>query len=441
MLTKEMNQRLTQVGPGTPGGEMLRRYWHPIATSVELEENPVKKVRVMCEDLVLYRDKSGNLGLIDEPCPHRRVSLEYGIPENEGLRCPYHGWLFNHEGRCLEQPAEPWNSTFKERIRTKAYKVQELTGLIFAYMGPDPAPLLPRYDLFVWDNVIRQIGITMLPGNWVQCMENSLDPVHVEWLHGHFLEYSWERKGKKAPMSLGGRRHRKIGFDRFEHGLIKRRVSEGGTEEDDGWRIGHPIVFPNILRVGGNGNYCFQYRTPVDDNTTYHIRYTVYRPRIPMPPQQSIPMYEIPIKYDNGEYVTDVILPQDFFAWATQGPVAQRDKEHLGQSDVGVIMYRELVLEQMSRVEAGEEPMEVYRDPAKNICIDMVQEEPGPRNGFSDGHLDVSEAKFSPIAQDIIAAFKEAEERKGRGEPWLPARVSPRYPIGEELHRQVEILP
>ncbi len=107
MLTKEMNQRLTQVGPGTPGGEMLRRYWHPIATSVELEENPVKKVRVMCEDLVLYRDKSGNLGLIDEPCPHRRVSLEYGIPENEGLRCPYHGWLFNHEGRCLEQPAEP----------------------------------------------------------------------------------------------------------------------------------------------------------------------------------------------------------------------------------------------------------------------------------------------------------------------------------------------
>ena len=210
MLTKEINERMTSVGPGTPGGELLRRYWHPIATSVELEENPVRKVRLMGEDLVLYRDKSGNLGLIDEPCPHRRVSLEYGIPEQEGLRCPYHGWLFNHEGKCLEQPAEPWNSTFKDRIATKAYKAQELGGLIFAYIGPDPAPLLPRYDLLVWDNCMRQIGITNLPCNWVQCMENSLDPVHVEWLHGRFIEYAWERKGMKAPMSLR-RRHVKIG--------------------------------------------------------------------------------------------------------------------------------------------------------------------------------------------------------------------------------------
>ena len=136
MLSKAENERLTQVGPGTPAGEMLRRYWYPIAGLAELEVEPVKALRLLGEDLVLYRDKSGNLGLIDQACPHRRVSMEYGIPEQEGLRCPYHGWLFNHEGRCTEQPAEPWNSTFKDRVATKAYPVQELAGLVFAYLAP-----------------------------------------------------------------------------------------------------------------------------------------------------------------------------------------------------------------------------------------------------------------------------------------------------------------
>ncbi|MEK7217266.1 MAG: Rieske 2Fe-2S domain-containing protein, partial [Chloroflexota bacterium] len=271
MLTKEVNELLTQVGPGTPGGRLLRYYWYPIAPAAELEENPVKKVRLLGEDLVLYRDRSGNLCLIDEPCPHRRVSMEYGIPEQEGLRCPYHGWLFNHEGRCTEQPAEPWNSTFKDRVTTKAYKVEALGGLIFAYLGPDPAPLLPRYDLLVWDNVMRHIGVTMIPCNWVQCMENSMDPVHVEWLHGYYLDYVWARKGlPMAPRSAG--RHQKIGFDRFEHGIVKRRVVEGHTEEHDAWRVGHPVVFPNILRSGTG----FQYRVPVDDTHTHHIIYQVY---------------------------------------------------------------------------------------------------------------------------------------------------------------------
>ena len=206
MLSKDLNSMLTQVGPGTPGGALLRYYWYPVAATVELDENPVKKVRLLSEDLVLYRDRSGNLGLIDEQCPHRRVSMEYGIPEEEGLRCPYHGWLFNHEGRCLEQPAEPWNSTFKDRVTTKAYRVQELGGLVFAYLGPEPAPLLPRYDLYIWDNVVRQIGATMVPCNWLQPMENSVDPVHVEWLHAYFFNYVLERERPRAfsPSWTGG---------------------------------------------------------------------------------------------------------------------------------------------------------------------------------------------------------------------------------------------
>ena len=167
-LTVEDNEKLTRVGPGTPMGELLRRYWHPVAASAELWDRPTKAVRLLCEDLVLYRDNSGTLGLVDARCAHRRVELKWGIPEEHGLRCPYHGWLYDETGQCTEQPGEPTGSTFKERIKLTSYPVQELGGLIFAYLGPEPVPLLPRYENYVVDNAIRDIGGTMLPCNWLQ---------------------------------------------------------------------------------------------------------------------------------------------------------------------------------------------------------------------------------------------------------------------------------
>ncbi len=442
MLSVELNQRLTQVGPDTPMGKLLRYYWHPIAGSAELEVNPVKKVRVLCEDLVLYRDKSGALGLIDEPCPHRRVSLEYGIPEPEGVRCPYHGWVFNHEGRCLEQPAEPWDSTFKERVTTKAYPVQELGGLIFAYLGPQPAPLLPRYEPLVADNMVRHIGVTLLPCNWLQCMENSLDPVHVEWLHGYYSDYVWSRKVPSFGKQLHTT-HKKIGFDRFEHGIIKRRVVQGATEEDDPWKVGHPIIFPHILATGG-----FQYRVPVDDTHTLHLMYTIYRPGVPVPPQETIPVYEIPLYDENGKFMTEVNIIQDMWAWATQGPVAEREKEKLGQSDIGIIMYRELLMEQLARMERGEEPMEVYRDPAKNVCISLPrevvnikynpeQERKGNKWFREFRSRGISHERFSPLHSTIQELYRQAEERLARGEPLLPQPQPPVYPVGGDAHKAV----
>ncbi len=128
MLTKEENEMLTRVGPGTPCGELMRRYWHPIALTVQLEDNLVRKVRILGEDLVLFRDRRGNLGLIGPRCPHRAMHMEFGIPEEVGLRCPYHGWLFDGTGRCLEQPLAPPDSTFKDKVRTTAYKVEEMGG-------------------------------------------------------------------------------------------------------------------------------------------------------------------------------------------------------------------------------------------------------------------------------------------------------------------------
>jgi 5,5'-dehydrodivanillate O-demethylase oxygenase subunit len=448
MLSEELNARLTGVGPGTPGGRLLRCYWHPVLPSAKLDENPVQKVRLLGEDLVLYRDRSGNLGLIDEPCPHRLVSMEYGIPEPEGLRCAYHGWLFNHEGRCLEQPAEPLESTFKNRVTTKAYPVQEQGGLIFAYLGETPVPLLPRYDLFVWDNVARQIGVSVVPCNWVQCMENSLDPVHAEWLHVYYTQYAASRRGlPHRSLTLTG--HKKIGFDRFEHGIIKRRVRAGGTEEHDNWRIGHPVIFPNMLRINTDADdYSFQIRVPMDDTHTYHIIYSVYRPGAPVPPQASVPFYEVPVQDKTGRFIDDFYIGQDFMAWAGQGAVTQRNREHLGESDIGVIMYRELLQEQILRVERGEDPMEVFRDLEQNEVITLPLEHkydlgsPGPRDSmFKSPEFEWSHLKFSSTIGAVQDLYADAAERAARGEPILPVPDLPVVPVAPETHRSVVIIP
>ena len=189
--------------PARPWGSCLRRYWHPVAATEELLKEPTKAVKLLCEDLVLYRDRSGSYGLIERYCAHRRVDLTYGIPEEHGLRCMYHGWMYDETGRCVEQPFEETvrpDARFKDKIALKGYPVQELGGLIFAYLGPAPAPLLPRWDLFVVENAFRQIGAVEIPGNWLQIMENSLDPVHLEWLHGNGVEYSLLQQGpEKRP--------------------------------------------------------------------------------------------------------------------------------------------------------------------------------------------------------------------------------------------------
>ena len=420
MLSARENERLTRVGPGTPMGELMRRYWHPVAASGELAGEPTKAVRLLGEDLVLYRDRGGALGLIQESCPHRRVNLLYGIPEQRGLRCPYHGWLFDETGRCLETPAEAPESTFRDRVRATAYPVQELNGLIFAYLGPEPAPLLPRWDLFTYENSFRHIGHTIVPCNWVQCMENSVDPVHTEWLHGRLFQYVTEGEGTPEYVSSLLKRHVKIGFDVFEHGIIKRRVVEGQTEEHENWRVGHPLVFPNILRVtqGGNG-HSFQYRVPMDDTHTYHVWYNAYLmpPGVQAPKQEQIPHYEVPLVGDDGRHIIDNIDSQDMMAWVTEGPVHDRSKERLAESDKGIILYRRLLREQMERVAEGLDPMNVFRDPAKAQDVRLVQDAFDSLTRATPGSLLSNQAKYSPAAGELEKLLTRAAEvdRAGAG--------------------------
>jgi 5,5'-dehydrodivanillate O-demethylase len=417
VLNIEQNERITQVGPGTPMGNLLRRYWMPVAASSELKENPTKAVRIMGEDLVLYKDRSGTLGLIQESCPHRRVNLLYGIPEQRGLRCPYHGWVFDETGQCLEMPAEAPDSTFKDRVKADSYPVEELGGMIWAYLGPEPRPMVPRWSMLVEENVMRDIGWAILPCNWLQIMENSLDPVHVEHLHQYFSNYVVERLGKDEQEDsfwrnkANVRHHVKIGFDIFEYGIIKRRILEGDNEKNPLWRIGHPIIFPNMLRLD-------QIRVPIDDTHTMYWWYNIHAmaPGEQAPEQlpADIPLYEVPLPGVTVHglptwEILDNNSGQDNMAWMSQGPISQRWVERLGESDKGIILYRRLLREQVNIVEDGGEPMNTFRDPANNVYLTIPSEHqegktyrergdgaiPRREGGINTGRS----GKYSPIAQ------------------------------------------
>lgn len=416
MLTKEQNERLSRVGRGTPCGELMRRYWHPIAASSQLKGPGTRPIRILGEDLVLYRDRSGKLGLVGHRCPHRRAGMVFGIPETEGLRCAYHGWLFAADGRCLEQPYEQTedpNSTFKDRVRIEAYRVEELGGLIFAYLGPEPAPLLPRYDLFVMD-CPKEIGWAVIPCNWLQISENSLDPVHVEWLHQYFCNYVMEHLGRPEEIKEPTH-HRLIAFDEFEHGIVKRRLCDDETEEVDEWAVGHPHVFPNILKSGSTAHPVFQIRVPMDDTHTTYFWYSCHLPRpgLKLPEYDEIPFFEAPIAGldERGEPRWDLLdnnSGQDMVMWYTQGEITDREQEHLGLSDKGVILFRKQLEENIRKVERGEDPMNTFRDPAKNQIIHLAVEnkklggtgllEAGKRRG---GHT----SKYSPLFRALEEAM------------------------------------
>jgi 5,5'-dehydrodivanillate O-demethylase len=421
VLTAEENELLTKVGPGTPMGELMRRYWQPIAASVQLKDEPVRPVRLLGEDLVLYRDESGTLGLIGNRCAHRRVDLLFGIPCDHGLRCPYHGWRYDETGQCIEMPYDEaeGNSTFKERVQIPGYPVIERKGMIFAYLGPAPAPLFPSWDLFMWDDVYYDIGSCAIPCNYLQIMENSLDPVHVEWLHTHFSNYALKRLGtdlKRRGFSAGGvpQRHKMIGFDVFDYGIIKRRIMEGTDENHPYWSVGHPIVFPNILKTTG-----FQYRIPIDDHNTNHWWFFPHRipDGVELPPQDEIPYYDVPLPQvgPKGELpwsLLDNNGGQDIMMWITQGGVADRSLEKLSLSDKGIILYRKLLVDNLERMKRGEEPMNVFRDPQQNAYHELPSEYwQMSAEAARRGELNRSggASKYSPvIAEALRRAGKEA---------------------------------
>jgi 5,5'-dehydrodivanillate O-demethylase len=369
MLTQEENERITRVGPGTPCGALLRRYWQPVAIASELTpERPKQRVRILGEELVVFRDADGNYGCLAEHCAHRGVSLYYGFVEDCGIRCPYHGWKYaTQDGQCLEQPFEPAGSTYKDRIQQGAYPVQKFAGLLFVYMGPEPAPLLPRWDVCVREDGVRKIEMRPpLDCNWVQAEENTADTVHTYYLHGHMMKTQGRNDGAYYYRPI-----EKYEWSLCEWGVSKKCYYGGDRPEIE---IRPPLIFPNILRINAGRLECIHWRVPTDDTHTKIYMVTF----LPDPEGRTLPQPEDPpVLYwapdsdflPNGEYDLTTFYAQDKMAWETQGPLYDRSSEHLGASDRGIVMFRKLLAEQITVVEQGGDPIALVRDPAKNEVI------------------------------------------------------------------------
>jgi 5,5'-dehydrodivanillate O-demethylase len=357
MLSEENNKLLTEVGPGTPMGRLLRHYWLPIGGGSEFRDVAVRPIRLLGEDLVLFKDRSGSFGLVDRHCPHRRADLAYGYVEDCGIRCHYHGWQFDPAGRCIAQPYDDVvnpNSGFKDRIRLKAYPVEARAGLLWAYLGDRPAPFVPDWEPFHWKNGFVQIVISDLPCNWFQCQENSIDPVHFEWMH-----YNWSQRlqGQPGPYSP---KHVKVDFEEFDYGFVYKRILESTDASDPLWTIGRVCLWPNALFTGDH----FEWRVPVDDTSTRSITWHFTRvPREREPyVQEEVPTWHGPIKDPRtGEWLTSHVMNQDFVAWLGQGTIADRTQEHLGQSDRGIALMRRRFLSDLQAVARGEDPKGVIR--------------------------------------------------------------------------------
>ena len=361
---------LVEVGPDTPGGEMLRRYWHPIAVAADVGSRP-QNVRVLGEDLVLFRDLKGRPGLLYPRCCHRGTTLYYGRVEPDGIRCCYHGWLFDVQGRCLDMPCEPPEKNASDRYRATFrqpwYPVTDYHGLLFAYLGPpEKKPALPRYDVmervpddeevFADGSNIGLQGDTT-PCNWLQTHENVMDPYHVFVLHsshsgnqfvpimGILPEVSWE------DTALGVKSYQDR---RLPDGKLFHRVTE---VQMPNLRI---VANPRVKRYGPSDSVAWT--LPIDDTTTKI--FTLYR----APRGERFERSRM-----NGKLWEELTeeehqrMPNDYEAQVGQGAITLHSEEHLAATDRGVVMFRRKLREQIEAVRDGRDPIGVVFDEARAL--------------------------------------------------------------------------
>jgi nitrite reductase/ring-hydroxylating ferredoxin subunit len=363
------NADWTLVGPGTAMGELLRRYWHPVGLSSHATDTP-RALRVLGEDLILFRDKTGRPGLVHNRCAHRGTTLYYGRVEERGIRCCYHGWLFDVEGRCLEQPCEPEGGRHRDRVRQPWYPVREQYGLIFAYMGPpERKPVLPRYRcleeleggefLETNDTSIGGGGPTIIPCNWFQHYDNLPDTFHVQVLHTTFSGVQFvEAMGIMPDVSwhLTDKGVKTVSLRKVENGQTFRRISEAVLPT---LRI---IPNPKVGRYGRVES--IGWVLPIDD-TSFRI-YTAARVRelgelSRMRSRLNGKLWEELTEEEHRRF------PGDYEAMVGQGPITLHDEEHLATTDTGIVMLRRMFQRQLDAVAAGRDPIGVVFDESKAL--------------------------------------------------------------------------
>jgi phthalate 4,5-dioxygenase len=389
MLSAEQNDFITKVSPGAPAGNLLRRYWQPAALVDELDaKRPVKPIKLLGEDLVLFRDDKGRYGLVGRSCPHRGTDLAYGRLEDGGLRCAFHGWLFDITGRCLQTPAEPQNSNLCANIRQKAYPVVEKSGILFAYMGPGEPPAFPNFDSFIAPATHTFAFKGLIECNWLQSLEVGIDPAHTSFLHRFF--HDEDPKGQygklfrdasmdsEMPMTKIMREFPvpRIEVEPTDYGFriaTLRRISDKNTHI----RVTN-LMFPNAFIIPMSREMTItQWHVPVDDKKHYwYAIFTSFTTPVNKEEmrRQRLELYElpdyVPRKNKHNDYGFDPheqehdtytgmgadINVHDQWACESMGEIQDRTREHLGQSDKAITAYRRLLRTAIEAAQNGGTP-------------------------------------------------------------------------------------
>ena len=411
MLRREQNDLLTQTGPGTPGGTLFRSYWLPALLAEELPENECAPVRVklLSERLLAFRDTQGRYGLIDEFCAHRGVSMWFGRNEENGLRCPYHGWKYDVTGQCVEVPSEPAESGYCKRIKLKSYPLVERGGILWTFMG-DPAkqPALPEFEFALVPSAHRFVAKRLQECNWLQALEGGIDSSHVSWLHRGELNSDPLFKGSKGNQyNLNDARPV---FEVVESpgGLYigVRRNAENGHYY---WRI-TPWVMPSFTMIPPRGNHPVHghFWIPIDDHNcwTWSFDYHVQRALTEAEVQamrdgkgiyvQFVPGSYRPLANKDNDYLMDRaaqkagrtfsgvagIAMQDASLQESMGPIVDRTKENLVGTDNGIIMARHRMLKAIKAMENGIVPpgVETAHQRVRSAAVVLPPDKP-----FVDG--------------------------------------------------------
>jgi phenylpropionate dioxygenase-like ring-hydroxylating dioxygenase large terminal subunit len=387
MLSQEEDERITRTGPGTPMGNLFRRYWLPAFLSEELPENDGAPLRVklLGEDLIAFRDSTGAIGLVDAFCPHRRAPMFFGRNEECGLRCVYHGWKFDRNGTCVDMPSEPPDSLFKTKVTIAAYPVWEGGGLAWAYLGPpDLQPPLPDYELCRAPSTHRFVSKTFEDCNYLQALEGGLDSSHATIMHNMNIGDRGFLHNYEALIP-------QINVERTPYGYNYTGIRTLGDQQ---WvRLYHYIMpvtqirgriqdptFPDLMPTI-NGHFW----VPMDDThtSTYNWFYA-YDPARPVTPEYAAdfekmtgrgpehldPAHPFRLKQTlENDYLIDRhvqktktftgipgVNTQDVALQEGMGPIVDRSREHLGATDRAIIVLRQLLLEAAADVEAGAAP-------------------------------------------------------------------------------------
>jgi nitrite reductase/ring-hydroxylating ferredoxin subunit len=409
----DFDAELTKVGPGSPGGEYLRRFWHPVALEKDVGELP-GVVQVLSETLVLFRDKSGRFGLVHRNCPHRLASLEYGMCEDKGIRCCYHGWKFDIDGTILDVPGQPVAAAdrIKKNLQLGAYPVKSFKGLLFAYLGPrEHQPPFPIFDAYKIPEMEMVPYVAPFHCNWLQVLDAILDPIHTSFLHSRVSRVQFSKQlGELGEMAFYERNSRFLGTN-------TRRVG------DNVWVRVNEMILPNFTQAGaafatdgttpryfGRSSFT-RWVVPINDTESMAIGWANFGNRgdpVKWNTPEGLQLIEQGELFDRP-YEDRQRFPADSEAVEGMGPITAHRNEHLAPSDKGILLMRNRLRTEIRAVTQGKSPIlptDLASDPIPTYGGDTVLRLP-PKNGRDDRSF------LQATAKAVLQAQYDADARKG----------------------------